>query len=67
MHPATEKYQRELKARTEREARMFLTNTDLIIILAERTGWRVSKEVDQAFEVFAEWTMANHPDGRYDD
>jgi hypothetical protein len=66
MHPATQKYQRELKARTEKEARMFLTNTDLILILAERLGARMTLEVDQAFEVFAEWTMANQPDGRGD-
>lgn len=45
---------------------MFLTNTDLILILAERLGPHADLKADQAFEVFAEWTIDNHPDGRYD-
>lgn len=64
MHPATAKYQRQLRKRIEKEARLFIPNDELIMILAERLSAFCTVEVDEAFEVLAEWIFANYRDGR---
>ena len=64
MHPATVRYARELYLRLQTEARHFLLNEDLLVILDERSGNNLPPKVDQAFEVFSEWMFANQPDGR---
>ena len=64
MHPATARYQRQLRKRIEKEARLFIPNDELIMILAERLSAFSTVEADEAFEVLAEWIFANYRDGR---
>jgi len=66
MHPATEKFRHELYGRIEKEARLFLTNKDLVLILAQRCT-HLPIFIDKAFTIFAEWMLVNQPDGRRDD
>lgn len=57
MHPATLKMKRELRERMYREADRYLSEEELLTIVARRMPENPPEEVIKAFETFVEYLL----------